>query len=146
MPRALSRSQTVWNAYSPHACGAGLPRSCGTWRGVYVLLFSLFLVLSSGRPITVKTDAKVTLFALRQVSCWSLWFQARKYKFTCCVYSTVYAPSVPNMYVLSSYSESIPPSSHARAEKREPDAHACMPGIWTNFCKICSVTLTSVIG
>ena len=34
--RAQSRSQTVWNVYSPHAGGAGLPQPCGTWRSVYV--------------------------------------------------------------------------------------------------------------
>ena len=36
LPKEQSRSQTVWNAYSPHACGAGLPQPCDTWRGVYV--------------------------------------------------------------------------------------------------------------
>ena len=36
LPRAQSRSQTVWNVYSPHAGGAGLPQPCGTWRRVHV--------------------------------------------------------------------------------------------------------------
>ena len=114
MPRAQSRSQTVWNAYFPHAGGAGLPQRCGTWRRVnvdekrYVPLF--FSVSGAVLRLTNQSweveEGDMHFFPFRQVSCWSLWFHAIKVgKFICCVYSTV--------YVLSS---------------REPDEHcSCMP-------------------